>query len=771
MHTNAMTQTANHADVLVADQQTVDRDSLLQPLFKIFYTAIQNIKHLNYYTAKELVLPLLGTNQEVVFHWGFKGSGNLFTPLPSVQPQIRSALSQPLAQDTPSALKGIGYALLQNELYKHTKNASIIKWLTQAQLNPVKLFAIKLIMLIKTSMDSQQPQSNIYTELTRLLFRLNLSDEFHVLDKQQALSSLIPDDLRHAAEVQIPGIIEFIDELWIQLTSSAPCAHGSNYYSISCFVFRDQKFANTMNQRLSHYTGSHFITDASQLINLNDHQVVNLHDFIKFKTPQTPAQTASLSQKLVGFLYTTHTEHTNLPAAVKQAIEQTTSFPMIQLINAGNGEYWLYYVSNKLGTIDTIKAILLSFARTLHDYVALKKEILTSKDPAAAAYRQQCEEKERIAEIIQNFLETDAGKSSLARLTQEASAISSTAATQEQHSQKIQQQKEALEAEINNLKKQQEALKIEIERWEILKGVRGINQTKVQTTIKNLTEQINAFTQEIKQKQNAITRLEADLTQAHQSPEAQLAQDKKNLDALLALVAQQQNQGQIPSEHLLAIIAKLQNKIKQATTIKQPQQVDLDVRFDNREKCAKAFIDEANIMATQLRDKQAVIQRISDDEQRTIQELLFSQVEEGYTTYINQLRQEAQHILEQNKKATKLKNYKKAFTTGIVAPSAKNQQEMQQLEEQVGYLLAAGYEEDFLAGIRGTRTDFKELLSDLNHDEAFKDIKANLIATLTNILKNSEHVQNNVVLYQYLIRTYVPEFFPMLSQVAYNLAA
>ena len=737
------------------EQLPISEDLLLRPIFKVFYAAVKNIKDLNYYTAKGIALPLPGTNQEVVFNWGFKGSGNIFTPFTTIKAQIRPALLQVLQQDNPSAFKGVGYVLLQNELFKYTKNTSLIKWLTQASLNPVALFGLKLILLIKTTLEMPQT-NNMYAELLRLLFRLNLSENFHMLNKQQSLSSFIPTELKHAAEIQVPGCMEFIDELWEQFTSTTPMQHGTKCYSITCFAFRDKNFAEKIEQRLAKYNSTRFINDTTQLINLNNHQVVNFHDFARF--PQ--------SQNLVGFLYTTHLEHKNLPTDIRKTIEATTNFPMIKLVSTETGDLWLCKVSDKLGTIDTIKAIILSLARTLHDYVALKKELLTRQDAEALAYRKHWEVQEHAAEIIQNFLETEDGAISLARLSQEITTIMQPEQAQSTAMQQVITQKDELSSKLQNLEKQRDALTADIDVWEIVKkDKKGKDLTTIQTRIHNLKKQRDEILVSIKQTQNELTKLTVVTT-----PIAQLEQDQKNLNALMALLAQQQNQGLPVSEQLITTITNLQNKIKLATTNKT-QQIDLDQRLEKRTKVAQAFMTEAAILEKQLNEKNTTIQQIDNEEQRIIQELLAGQLQEGYKTYIQRLQQEAQHITDQNEKVNKLKNYKKALlVVGTTLATQEQQQKIQELENQVGYLFTATQEENFIETLKGTHPEFKEFLTDLQSgQEVFKNIRVTLIEMLTNVLNNSEHVQNNIILYQYLIRTFVPELFPLLAPLAYNI--
>lgn len=734
------------------------QDTTFNPIFKIFYAAIKNLKGLNYYTATGLVLPLPGTDQEVVFHWGFKGSGHILKPLPTINATVRSALTQRLQKNNPSTMKELGYAVLQNELLKYSKNTPALKWLTQANLNPLTLFGLKLILLVKTTVDSSQTRSSFQAEFMRLLFRLSLTEDFKLLDAQQPLSSFIPTELKNIINLQVPGCIEFIDDLWAQ-RATPKVDEKAAYYSMSCFVFRDKEFAEKIHHKMSAYQGTEFTNYTTQLVNLNQHQVVDFENFTKFPK----------SQALVGFLHTTHTNTQQLPASVSQAITTATTFPTIKLVSAENGEQWLCFATNTLGAVDTIKEIMLSLTQALRKYIAYKKELLTRKDTDALAYQQQQEQQEHAAEVVQNFIATEEGAASFDRLTQEITSITQPENIQTTVVQKLTTLKNELTAKLQDLEKQKDALTTDLERWEILKNItKGKDNAKIQATIKNEQKKLAEITNSIEQTRDEITKLSTDLT-----PMSQIERDHKNLAMLLALVEQQQNQGLTPSDKLLSAIELLQNKIKNSTH--SSQEIDIDLRLSRRTQVAQALTSEAATIEKQLQEKLAQFSQITDEDQRTIQELLFGQQQEGYTTYIQQLKAEAQRITEQNQKALELKRYKKALAIVDLAQTSQEQgKKIRDLEAQVGYLFTTQQEENFLENIRITHPEIKEFFVDLNSDqEGFVAIKDTLVNALSEVLKHSEHVQNNPILFQYginMVKAFVPNLFPLLASLTTNAA-
>jgi hypothetical protein len=736
----------------------VIHDSMSNPLFRILYMAIKNIKSLNYYTARGVVIPLLGTNQEIFFNWGFKASGNLFMPLATVRASVRTNFAQSLLQEKRMAPKDIGYAILQNELFKYTKNTSLVKWLVQANLNPTMLFALKLALLIKTTVSGVRPAgSSIYIEIMRLIFRLNLSEEFNILDKQQPLSSIIPLDIKNAAESQIPGCMEFIDEVWGQLTLSMPQMHVTKYYTINGFVFRDKAFFEKLEKALVNYKGARFVNDVTQLINLRAHQVVNFNDF----------NTYSTSKELVGFLCAMHMENKHLPDAIKKNIAENTTLPLCNFLITNDNEQWLYNVSDKLDTIGTLKAVILTFTRALHDYIILKKEFLNGQDSCDSSYRKQWEASERTSEIIQAFLETDDGMRSFDRLSQEIAKLKEQNNGLAQRFLGKDKLKKELTQDLQRFEKQRDALFSDIERREILKNANtGEELVRVQAATERIKKQYDEICALVKQTQDKLERLNSEMTSSEL-----LEQDKKNLEALLALLIGQQDQGQTPSGQLLTTIAGLQNKIKVATS-GQASKMDIENRLKNRLQYATVFTIEASIMEKQLNEKKAVIQAISSEEQRTIQELLFGQQQEGYIAYIQRLQEEAQKIITQNQQASDLKRYKKALNVVDITLMTKEQQQIiKDLEDSVGYLFTAAQEENFLETIGGTKRELREFIADLKTGpESFKKIKTTLIDSISNILNSSEHIQNNIILYQYLIGAFIPELFPMLSPIVDNIS-
>ncbi len=727
--------------------------SLLDLPYVAIFSAIKNIKGLNYYTAKGITFEIPGTKQEVALDWGFKGSGNIFTPLPTIQTQIRQITSKKASPEKQQILQDLIYIAIQNKALHTIKDAPILQWVTQASKNPLALVGLKLALLIKTSLeDTSRSHNNMYAEIMRLLFRLNLSVENGLLDKECPLSSMIPEDLKLAAEIQIPGCMEFINELWVQITSTAPIAQNTKYYTISCFAFHDKEFAEQVEQWVNKYKGQQLISCLTQLVNQNGRQVVSFENFTVF--PE--------AQELVGLVSTSRLDNANLPKCVQTAINSATQFPMAKLIAAENGEYWLCTASDKLEAIDTAKAIILSFARTLHDYIALKKELFTSQTPEGRAYRKQWEEDELKRETIQNFLETEEGMASFARLSQEINEIMQPVKSQKQ----IQIRKEECFQAIQSLEKQRDALTSEIELREILKkSCKGKELATIQARLQVMKNQLEVIDGSITEKQKQLASLEIAAT-----PAVAIEKDKETLARLEKQLAAKQNKGEVPSEKLVSAIQKLQEKINSAAA--KPQVIDTDQRLEKRAQVAKAITKEAIILEKQLFGKNEKIQQIADENERTAEEFDFDSIKEGYTTYIQHLKKEALRIIDQNQKANDLKRYKKAAASvGIATLTKERQETIKALEEQVGQLLTTAKEENFIQSIQGTRSELNDFIADLQgNNEAFKNIKETLIETLANSLKNSEHIQNNITLYQHIINTFIPSLFPMLSPLTQHLA-
>ncbi len=726
-------------------QQSATGNVFTSPLFKALCDSLINAKSLNYYTTEHITLPIPGTNQMVVLNWGFKGSGNIFTPFPTITTQLLTTQNsnQLLQSENPSkleALRDLGIALgvmaLKDQADEYTKTV----------LTPVTLFGLKVVLLVKSTIENPQSRNDLPAELIRLLVRLSLSSDLQMLDAKKPLSSFISTDLKTAAESKIPGCIDFIDELWKQFTSATTPEVTSR--TITCFTFRDKDFADKVLQKVNKYDGSALVDYVSTLINTpgNKHEVVDLPKFTQY----------SKSRELVGHVHTTQIENSNLPVSVKLAVKSTSIVPMTTLVDAGNGEQWLCYVSNKLTPTDAIKALTLSFARTLHDYVALKKDLFTSQTPEAIAYRKQWQEEELKLESIRAFLASEEGKASFATISQAVTSVMQPEKAQLVAAQDVKLSKENKLRDIQALEMQRNKLTSMI----------SVNE-KINQDCKKLRKQLEPILAEIKQMQAELADFTIEVTPAEKQE-----QDKKDLAKLEERLRELQERGQEPSEKLLTAITTLRSNVKKVVIEPKQTSIDIEQRLAKREMVATIFTTEAANVEKQLTKKRDAIQQISDENQRTTQELLFGKTQEKYEQYIQCLRQEAQRIIATNKMAKKLKLYKKSLADGIKFADIgkEKQEEIQSFETQVGYLFTAAQDENFLQRINGPHLKFGELLIISPADqEMFNNMEAKFMQTLGGILKNAEGLEENAQAYGQTIARLTSILFPSLLPLVNNV--
>lgn len=760
MHTHLQAE-PNPQSTQTLNNLSAMSNTLIEPILKNFYTIASESKNLNYYTSKDMVLPIPGTKQEVVLSWGFAASGNMFTPLPELTVNFRATTQQYTTDSESSTGKRICYALIQDKLNQSIKDNALTKILTQPELNPIILFGLKTMLLFKTTLSTQNSNSNVYantaTELMRLLFRLKLSHEYH----DAKISTLLPGQLRQTIESLAPGSLDFIDELWTQMSSNEPMTHGTKSYSITCFVFRDKEFAENMAKKFELYKNNFFLSDATELISSKSHQVVDFSQFAKYTSQEDVKTSHNLGKNLVGFLSTINANHKDIPLAVKNTFEQLTKFPATKLVADDHGNQWLIHVNQTLGNIDSIKATLLSLTQALHNYMALKQEMLNRTDAAAVEYRKQCQAREHATEVLQNFFEQQDGARSLERLLKEIQAITQPIQTTINTLNKAHAQRDELFAATQKLEQKIQALRLDLDRYTILKKATPNQALNYQKTIDQTTAAIAATTEKIAQKKAQIKLLEDELVELENSPEVKQEQNTQTLAALQKLAQQQQAHDGKISQELEIALASLKK-----TTTQQSNIIDIEARLAKRSKIAKAFTAEAETMDAQLAQELKKLQTIEDRDQRTIQELLFDATRTGYTTYITHLRTEAQRILDENEKAATLNSRKKAFASGSVMRMTKEQEtELQTLEENVGHILTSTQEEDFVATLKHQHADIRELFTDINTFEAFKSIKSNLIESLANIAKNSEFVQKHTTLCNEFMQIAVARH-PILAPIA-----
>ncbi|MFA5074516.1 MAG: hypothetical protein WC436_00215 [Candidatus Babeliales bacterium] len=187
---------------------------------------VKNLEKLSYLksTNHSIILP---NNQELEIDWGFNGSGSLLEPFSQIKLKLKQ-ISEQNVQDSKDnekfSLTEFLKVIAQSKLSEKLESSwSILQqyfpnldWLLQEKDSPIKIFAIKLFILLKDStLNGQNLRKKV--EILRLLFRLNLSNAFSKsFDKSKKLSDYLPNNFKHLLPKD-NDLIKFIDDTWIKI--------------------------------------------------------------------------------------------------------------------------------------------------------------------------------------------------------------------------------------------------------------------------------------------------------------------------------------------------------------------------------------------------------------------------------------------------------------------------------------------------------------------------------------------------------------------------
>ncbi len=182
----------------------------------------QRLENISYLNSTEHVVAL-PNGQELGFDWGFKGSGSLLQPFTPIKINLKT--NDNLAEQEFSPL-GLLKVVAANKL-KNKLNGSWniwqqylpdLNWLLDGQHTPMKVFALKLFLLIKDpTLKNQSFRKKV--EVLRLLFKLSQSGALDSIDKDKKLSDYLPENLKTFI-VQDSELIKFIDDVWSKIVNN-----------------------------------------------------------------------------------------------------------------------------------------------------------------------------------------------------------------------------------------------------------------------------------------------------------------------------------------------------------------------------------------------------------------------------------------------------------------------------------------------------------------------------------------------------------------------
>lgn len=749
---------------------------------------MQNFSELDYATSKQLVIALPATGYELVYHWGFIGSGDLFSPLPQVKAQFRLAQTVGIPADSANALADLGKVMVQNELFKKSKQVPLVKWLSDSEISPIKLLIVKTILLIKSN--AALGTEFIKYELFRLLFRLSLVDDITLFDESKALTSFIPETIKLALDEMSPEIAKTIDEVWATVTSSRNLVsdmHGHNGLScITAYIFNDASLAKSCYESMLSQPHYDICQALEQSICKTGLSLLTYEDLISLSLLTAPHQALNPSLKLVGKkefgLVNLESSSSVLPAAVLARLKQEASsleekYLMAFTVTDVDGRTWIVCKGGRLDAVQTAKIFAAALIMTFKDYVKARKAVMASSSQQAIAYRAalQARELERVKKM--NFLSSEYGKTSAIRLEQALAALE--AQGNEQMNAYALQQQEALEIELIALKAQFKKKKEDLARLKAAAQraqgdalrIANITVANAQKACQDLEQKMVAVQQARDAAYNIsqVNNAELDATVAQKR-----ADYVGHISSLRALLRKDQTLDVAQQQEIQKCIAQLEQSMQQLSTKDQSAQASehLEKVLFKRSQAAQIYTNEERAMRDELDLLNAGLFKIADPALRMAKTIEFSSLKKEFELYIDSLQQEAVKIKDENKKLVELEASKRAIA-GSKADKVDQQvlERIQALEYEVGYLLHTGAA-SWLRGLLHASTDVKAFMDDLQAGslEEFKQVKERFFSKLKFIAQHSDHVAENLLLYRYLVGLVLPEFLPVFDHCTNKLA-
>jgi len=730
----------------------VDRSSFEQSsLFMALGKVVRDFQGWDYDRTSQISISIPGINKEVVFNWGFVGSGDLFSSLGSVKAKWRDSS---LGNEQGNFAVGLGKALIEDKLRQMGDDVPGLGWLLNADMSPQVLFCVKLLMLFKNIGQDGGP-AKIQAELVRLLIRMAQVDDFKIFEKYKSFSDYLPSYVKEVIEKISPQALIFMNEVFSIIADSNRNWDSEKSLAVSGFVFSNDATAEEFKTKFG--DKRNFCELVKQEIKQSDRGNLSVEDFFKLR------DVPKIGENLIGVQDFGAIQQQNLASlsdAGRKAIStitDSTQFPKVVKITQAFDEVWLFYISDRLNATQTTKMILSALIQAFKEYKQARTGYFKSNGEEKKKFERLMTEQQKKIAQIERFLQTEAGQGSQARLNKELGEINICFASNsgDKSATDLLQAKK-LQEEIEDLSQKVQTLENEISGKRALLGLGEHSDKLNQQIIAEKTKELEAVKKEIATKGQEKRSLALDKGQAIISDQKERVKKyKENLRKLEVVAKDKEFSGEEIDQNLLNTIATLRAKIEELEG-RDDSSLTLEERLNKRRMTADVYLKEIDYLQKELDEQKKRFETISDPVDRDVERLMFNETEKPCRLQMQNLKEEAEKIFEENKQVEVLRRLREKMNNAGF--SAQSSDELKKLENAVGYIIDSKKCTSPFVGYLEKNKEFKEFISCVNSDiPEYAQITNNLKDRLGQVVQISDHVQDHKKAYQYLIERCVPE--------------
>lgn len=698
-------------------------------------TFMHHFDQLNYTTSQEFVVNIPGIDKELSINWGFGGSGHIFSPLPWTPIELRSYKKNNTNDATPFNIVDLGKVLLQDKITQEAHQFPFLPWLAEeGQLSPIKLFSIKLFLLVKDYQKQHIDLATVQSEIVRLLIRLCLTHEVGIIDSSKAFSTYLPEVVKKFISSEIPGILPTIDTLWATLinqnifndTTTLSLSLPRTVYACS---FETKEQTDLYFEHLKNYPIEHFP------------QNKGIKQFTSIRSSYKP---------------------TNMPEELHKASLQTTTLPQLIKVHTTDGQHWIGCITDRLGMIDTLSMITIVLINTIKKYVQV------NQNPPVSITKQFShptiwQEKQKQQARIQAFLQTPIGKESAQRLEQKISMLEHKHSADEQtpHS-NIDQLTEKLNIELEALQSDEKLLKDKLSiHKKTLATAPKATRASIERKIAALEKDYNLIIKKINTIQHTINQ------QIPQPAPTPANLDKEYLDELYQLVRSLKARGEEIPTDVQMLITELEQRTKTTSNDGTTQQkiYHLESMLQKKNAHIEVYEEEIALLKQSIDSYLNMYQHISNPTKRKIEELKFTTSQMPlFQAYIDDLENKKQEFLANTEQMNELLSYYQMSQTISISDFTKEQIEAFKALEHEFNMINNHIFSNQIYNFFSHQVEINILLNDILHNGAYADVKKYLYDSFALIISKSDHIKEFAATYGYLIEKCFPDFLPTFEQ-------